>query len=163
MRLVLSDLSFAGIEINSLPPDGNQQRRLPGVCTAQGVCLSLPGTQRQGEKGRLGKLHGKNRDSFRRAMMGHRWCRDRGIFRDWLQERSQLFLVGRSWTRGQRFGDRSESWLLWADRSGVCDFLSPGGLEFAGQISVVCVIWPLSVSIVRLLVGSIVKVRLKSI
>lgn len=52
---------------------------------------------------------------------------------------------------------------MWADRSGVCDFLSPGGLEFAGQISVVCVIWPLSVSTVRLLVGSIVKVRLKSI
>lgn len=86
MRLVLSDLSFPGMEINSLPPDGNQQRRLRGVRTAQGVShLSLPGTQRQGEEGRIGNLHGKNRDGFRHALMGHRWCRDRGILHDWLQ------------------------------------------------------------------------------
>lgn len=52
MRLVLPDLSFPGMEINSPPPDGNKQRCLPGVRTAQGVShLSLPGTQRQGQSG----------------------------------------------------------------------------------------------------------------
>lgn len=67
---------------------------------------------------------------------------------------SQLFLVGRSRMRGQRFGDRPES-------PDCCGLIAVEFVIFSPQVG-----WSLrgrsllSVSIVRLLVGSIVKVRL---